>query len=396
MKIRLTLFSLLLLLTVTVGAQKRKKTVRPPEPSPEEVARQERLQRMTDNTERILFIDSVVVDKHDFLQVYKLNPEAGLIDSYEHYFNSARQPGAFVYVNALANKCYLAQQNNEGIMNLYYSETINKKWTRPTRLHGLNNERQFLHSNYPFMMGDGQTLYFAAEGDESIGGYDIFMTSYDEENQQFLRPVNIGMPFNSEANDYLFVIDEYDNLGWFATDRRQPEGKVCVYTFVPNKGRKTYLSDDFTPEQVGKFAAISSIRDTWDDQRELQQGLIRLHEARNRTAGGLEQPSFRFVVNDDVTYHQLSDFRAAGNAERYQELERLRVRREALRKALDHARDYFATASEEDREELRVEILASEEKEHELTMEIRQREKEIRRAEIVLLTRRETNHFTNP
>lgn len=387
MKIRLIIYSLLFLLAVPAGAQKRKKPVRPQEPSPEEMARQERLQRMTDNTERIMFIDSIVVDKADFLKAYKLHPEAGLIDSYEHYFKSARQPNAYVYVNALGNKCYLAQANNEGIMNLYYSETLNKKWTRPTRLHGLNNERQFRHSNYPFMMGDGQTLYFAAEGEESIGGYDIFMTNYDEENQQFLRPVNIGMPFNSEANDYLYVIDEYNNLGWFATDRRQPEGKVCIYTFVPNKGRKMYLSDDYTPEQVSRFAAITSIRDTWDDQQQLQQALVRLHEATHRLTDGSPQPSFRFVINDDVTYHQLSDFKAAGNAERYQQLVRLQIRQQALDKALQHARDYYATASGDDRDDLKSEILASEQKQYDLSLEIHQTEKAIRNAEIIFLTK---------
>ncbi len=387
MKIRLIFFALLLLLAAPAGAQKRKKAVRPQEPSPEEIARQERLQRMTDNTERIMFIDSMVVDKADFLKAYKLNPEVGHIDSYEHYFKSAKHPNAYVFVNALGNKCYLAQTNNEGIMNLYYSETINKKWTRPTRLHGLNNERQFKTSNYPFMMGDGQTLYFAAQGDESIGGYDIFMTNYDEENQQFLRPVNIGMPFNSEANDYLFVIDEYNNLGWFATDRRQPEGKVCIYTFVPNKGRKTYLPDDYTPEQVCRFAAISSIRDTWDDQHQLQQALVRLHEASHRVSNNAQQPSFTFIINDDYTYHQLSDFKAKGNADRYQQLVKLQVRQQALDKALSHARDYYITASQDERDDLKTEILASEQKQHDLSLEIHQTEKAIRNAEIIFLTK---------
>ena len=32
----------------------------------------------------------------------------------------------------------------------------------------------------------------------------------------YLVPENVGMPFNSPYNDYMYVIDEYNNLGWFA------------------------------------------------------------------------------------------------------------------------------------------------------------------------------------
>ena len=50
----------------------------------------------------------------------------------------------------------------------------------------------------------------------------------------------MGFPFNSYANDYMLVIDETCNVGWFASDRYQPEGKVCIYTFIPNESRNPY------------------------------------------------------------------------------------------------------------------------------------------------------------
>ncbi|MFR3186749.1 MAG: hypothetical protein ACLTOV_01045 [Phocaeicola sp.] len=43
----------------------------------------------------------------------------------------------------------------------------------------------------------------------------------------------MGMPFNSPYNDYMYALDDFNNLGWFATDRFQPEGKVCIYVFAP-------------------------------------------------------------------------------------------------------------------------------------------------------------------
>ena len=94
--------------------------------------------------------------------------------------------------------------------------------------------------NYPFMLSDGQTLYFAAKNEESLGGYDIYMTRYDNDERKYLAPENLGMPFNSPANDYLLVIDEFNNLGGFASDRNQPADSVCLYTFIPNESRRTY------------------------------------------------------------------------------------------------------------------------------------------------------------
>ena len=87
-------------------------------------------------------------------------------------------------------------------------------------------------------MSDGITLYYASDGEGSLGGYDIFVTRYDSENGNYLRPDNIGMPFNSPANDYMYAIDEFNNIGWFASDRYQLITKsvsMCLYRTLQKK-----------------------------------------------------------------------------------------------------------------------------------------------------------------
>ena len=388
MNTRYLIIALTLMCTLSAPAQKRKVQHVPPPPTPEMIQQQERLQRMIANTERVMFIDSMVVDKKNFLSSYNINLEVGSIDTYQHHFGQNRQPNSFVYVNELGNKCYLSQENNEGVINLYYSELADHKWTRPTKLRGVNDRRQFRRANYPFMMGDGMTLYFAAEGDEGLGGYDIYMTTYDAEKKQFLAPVNIGMPFNSEANDYMYVIDEYDSLGWFATDRNQPEGKVCIYVFQPSELRQTYSAEKFTSEEIARFARIESITATWDDKSRLDQALPRLRMAALRKRQTTTGQDFRFVINDDVTYYHLSDFKAPDNAHRYQQLAKLHARYLALSDKLEGVRDYYITAGKEERDELHDEILASEQKQQELFRDIHQLTKDIRNRENVFLTKK--------
>ena len=89
----------------------------------------------------------------------------------------------------------------------------------------------------PFMLQDGETLYFASDrgGENTLGGYDIYMTRRDGEGG-FYEPTNLGMPYNSASNDYLYVVDEDKKLGWWVSDRFTADS-VDVTVFRPTAAR---------------------------------------------------------------------------------------------------------------------------------------------------------------
>jgi len=386
MKTRYLMTCLLMALALSTSAQRRKAAV--PVLTPEEIEHQEKIERMTAATAKILFFDSIVVDKDRFLQYYNLNPAAGRIETFGQAFNVKRQPNGFVYTPEIGKRRYLSQENNEGIINLYYTDNIGNKLSRPTKVRGINDNKLFSRVNYPFMMGDGQTLYFAADGPEGLGGYDIYITRYDAEKGRFLQPENIGMPFNSEANDYMFVIDEYDSLGWFVTDRNQPEGKVCIYNFIPQVIRLAYDSSEHTPEEIAGFARIESIASTWDDKTALEAALARKRMAALRKRQRVTGRDFTFVINDDVTYTRYADFRVAANKSRMRQLGKLNTSYHALTTTLNKVRDYYPSTRGEERLELKEEIIASEHKQRELRQQIHHLEKEIRNSENTYLNRK--------
>lgn len=385
MKIRMLFIWTLAFLTLPLIAQKRKAVPLTPEQLKQQ-QRQEKIARMMAKTQRIIFIDSIVVDKQHFLQAYHLSPEVGRVASYNDFFHTNRQPDAHVYVNELGSRCYYSMEQADSTMQLYASDNINNRWSRPHLLSGINEDSIYHRINYPFMMGDGETFYFAAESNDALGGYDIYVTRYDEEEKQFLHPANIGMPFNSEANDYLYAIDEYNNLGWFATDRRQPADSVCIYVFIPPQTRQTYDTDSLTASQLANLACISRIADTWSDEDTRQAALSRLKNAMGRKPVSTDG-DICFIVDDHHTYTRLSDFQAAGNKQRYQQLTTLQDRYQRLLDTLDRARDHYATANQEERDELRPDILASERMQHDLYLQIHQLEKTIRNNEILFLTK---------
>ena len=371
------LILLLLTLAVPVSAQRRKKTQKKVEPPTEQT---ERMTQMTMATQRIMFIDSVVVEKKDFLKAYHLSAETGRIATYSTFFPK-QDSQAFTFMNALGNRCFYTDNDS----TVYTQERLQHQWTDADSLPGINSDRLLQQVNYPFMMPDGMTLYLAAKGAESIGGYDIFMTTYDAAEGRFLKPENIGMPFNSTANDYLFAIDEYNQLGFFASDRNQPDSLVCVYTFIPAKKYLTYDESQYTPEQIASYARIDSISMTWDDKLALQKAVKRLKQAKKHSASAMA--AFDFVINDRLTYHHLKNFKAAGNQGRYQELVKMRQRYDTVIMALEKARRYYPKTKGEERKALAQEIRGHEQSQHQLYLAIRQQEKMIRKAENEYLTK---------
>ena len=390
MNIRLIVALFILLLAVPAQGQRRraKKVQRVQKISPEEQMRLEKLERMKSAMQKVMIIDSIVVDKDGFLQYYRLSPETGSIKDGDDFFHVQENDGYFVYLNEIGNKCYYSQLETDSTSNLYYRESANMEWSQPTLLEGINDENQFRHVNYPYMMGDGTTFYFAADGDEEgLGGYDIYMTTYDEEENRFLRPVNIGMPFNSEANDYLYVIDEYANLGWFATDRNQEEGKVCIYVFVPSEKRVNYSTEDYTPEELNGFAQISCISDTWDDEEQYSYAVHRLEVVRKHQQPKEATTDMAFVINDDITYHQPSEFKLQENLMRYQQLMTLKNRQAILNQSLEKTRENYSIASKEAKKAMAGDILSDEQQVLMLHRETHSLEKTIRNTENTFLTK---------
>lgn len=378
-------FILIFFAVMTVSAQRKVNTAKATKANKTEQLPDPRIERMISATQNVIFIDSIVVDKNAFLNKYRLNPEAGSLQKYNDFFNSDDQPNSYVYVNELGEKCYYSIENYKGEMKLYTSDFMNDAWTSPELLKGIYDDEKYTSLNFPFMMADGCTLYFAAKGTESIGGYDIFMTRFDSETGQYFTPENIGMPFNSTANDYMYAIDELDSIGWFATDRNQKEGKVCIYMFIPSDTHQAYSPDEYTEEQIQRFSRIDRIANTWGDNEARTRALERLRSINPERKRQKRNGSFCFVINDNTTYTKLSDFKSTDNANKFWQLQTIRQNMASLANALEKARTYYATANVQEKKKLKAEIIASEQKYENMERQVMQTEKDIRNVENNLL-----------
>ncbi len=327
-------------------------------------------QRMIRGVEKVAVIDSFVVDKQDFLKAYKLSADAGDIRITEN---------GVQFTNEMGDKQLQSVRNAEGQASLYSSMKMIDQWSKPEAVTSIN---ELGNADYPFVAGDGITMYYASDNEESMGGYDIFVTRYDSDDNSYLRPDNLGMPFNSPANDYMYVIDDLNNLGWFVSDRRQPEGKVCVYVFVPNASKQVYDYENGDPEQIAALARLDRISDTCTDEdkvRTARQQLAALVYSKDENT---RKADFTFIVDDSATYHSLRDFRSAEARKQFQMLQQKEKDLESLIGQLDKKREAYAQAAESNRANMAPGMLDMEKRVEQLRQDIEELTNTVRNTEI--------------
>ena len=377
------ILSLALLLPLSLSAQKKKKrpVKKPVVVVVEEPQEDPRITNMREMTQQIVIIDSIVADKSQFLSHYVLSSETGKIMTASQI--SGIEADGYVYLNEMGNKAYFGKADQNGVRQIYTSDKLGDRWGEPILMNGLSEGID--EADYPFMMNDGITFYFAAQGEESIGGYDIFFTRYDSRSGSFLKPENIGMPFNSEANDYMYAADEQSGIGYFVSDRRQPKDTVCVYIFILPETRRSYDPTKFTEQQIHDFADITCIADTWGNGSERRAALERLKavftNASRPTTDKATEANTAIVINDRLTYTSAKDFRSPTAANHYRELLKARERLSHLEAELQKTRDRYAQADENGRKLLSEIILHNEEQTLLLRNNIHTLEKQIRNEE---------------
>lgn len=373
------IFTLLILVSLGISAQRSRRAKTPPPPTPEELAelaRQEKYDRKLQAVERVTFIDSVLVKKSEVIDVLSLGNENGSVHSYSEYFKDVKVDSLnlTLFRSQLGDKIIFSQRDANNILQLYASEKLGTKWSQHQLLTGLQDT---ISKNYPYMLSDGMTMYYAAQDKDGLGGYDIYKTRWDIDEQRFLKPENIGMPFNSEANDYLYLIDEFNELGWFVTDRGHKGDTVCIYTFIPNDSRKIYDSMAYGRDTLVALANINSIRDTWTNKEAVTKALKRL-ENINQNNKKNNTIDFVFVVNDNIRYTKLNQFRHTQSQPLAKKWLAIIGEIEKMYNELDSLRLQYRLAKSNEKSQLGNRILKLEKKYEQALAEKHQLEKDIR------------------
>lgn len=85
----------------------------------------------------------------------------------------------------------------------------------------------------PYIHPDGLTLVFSSNGHNSIGGFDIFQTDFNEVDSVWSKPRNIGYPINTPDDEIYYVLSADGKRGYFASGKQGGSGDKDIYLVEP-------------------------------------------------------------------------------------------------------------------------------------------------------------------
>lgn len=99
----------------------------------------------------------------------------------------------------------------------YTSLQKNGEWSPAKNIGGPVNTPDDEAS--PYLHANGHTLFFASEGHEGFGGYDLFFS--DSTATGWQKPENLGYPINTSDNQVALVITSDSQYGYYSLDTKR-------------------------------------------------------------------------------------------------------------------------------------------------------------------------------
>ncbi len=172
--------------------------------------------------------DSITKNRYSVLQLFKATKEGDKWSNVEGFaINSENYSVKNPSVSADGKTLYFAS-NMPGGYGLFdiYKASINDDGT----LGEAENLGQKVNTQgqemFPYISSNG-TLYFSSNGHLGLGNLDVFHT---KEIDGKMAPVrNIGVPINSNADDFAFRLDEESGEGFVSSNREGGVGSDDIY-----------------------------------------------------------------------------------------------------------------------------------------------------------------------
>ncbi|MFC2104245.1 hypothetical protein ACFLS4_02700 [Bacteroidota bacterium] len=208
-----------------------------------------------------LVYDKQKCDLSNFHEKYTLGEIKGYFTEKQDYFGNEND-------SSIETSIMFIPQNIEKGEVLYFSD-LNKKrgdydiyritritdtsWSEPENLGNVINTP--FDENYPYLHSDGLTLYFASKGHYSMGGFDLYRSSWNWDTQSWTEPENLDFPINSPYDDILFVPSPNKKNACFASDRETNNSDVIIYKLKLNNS-ESYI-ELTNHEEVLKYAKLN-------------------------------------------------------------------------------------------------------------------------------------------
>lgn len=119
----------------------------------------------------------------------------------------------------------------EGGADIWYSEKTKNGWGKIQNLGKQINTPS--HEGFPFFDNQGR-LFFCSKGHAGFGGFDIFVTKRTA-NDEWEKPVNLGLPINSSFDDISIFLSKNNRNGAFTSSRSGGDDDIFLFEILDGK-----------------------------------------------------------------------------------------------------------------------------------------------------------------
>ncbi len=120
----------------------------------------------------------------------------------------------------------------KGGRDIWYSRVLGDSLSAPLPLAAVNTKGDDVT---PFYHAASSNLYFSTDGTDTllrtIGGFDVYKVKYTASGK-WGKPLHMGTPINTNANDVFFVLDKESKKAYFSNNKRGNSNKSeegCCY-----------------------------------------------------------------------------------------------------------------------------------------------------------------------
>lgn len=190
------------------------------------------------NITDIIVVEKKEVPRSDFFRSYETSKFGGKIlakpDELKSSYDKKVKESSVIFVpNTAGGEIFYSSygDNDKNGKDIFKVKRLPNGEFSPPQNIGFPINTQY-DEEFPVLHPNGRILYFCSKGHNSMGGYDVFISTFDNATQTWSTPVNLDFAINTPDDDILFLADENNEEAYFSSTRASVGSNIGVYKIL--------------------------------------------------------------------------------------------------------------------------------------------------------------------
>jgi hypothetical protein len=298
-------------------------------------------QSMLTKIKDIYVLEKTEVAQKEVFRSYDVERFGGKIlvkpDVFKTSLDKKKEKFSLVFFAAGGKEAYFSSYGKDGKngKDIYKStKKADGTWSEPVNLGATINTKY--DEDFPFLLGDGVTLYFSSKGSNTIGGYDIFTSTLSEAGT-WSTPENLNYPINSPMDDIMFVPDSSGGYAYFSSNRSSIENLTTFYKVrIDQRKDVEEMIDLETPTDTSYAQTVEFLKEKGNLDVNATEKMFANNKSDNYSNKyadneGNDSETNEFVIPDNISNSDIVKMSESQANNELEELKSLRKQKEAAK-----------------------------------------------------------------